>query len=240
MDTIRCYLPEEDRGLGLLRLQPASKQAAALLIGCLLHNVPVPPGSDTYYFFGFTTCRTKEEEGDLADYYRQLLKTSVEPTIVFASIIKALEHGTLPGLLRNKTGHNLDNYFPTLQQFLAAQPEKRFSVHRLVQFIRDEDNDEPLACLKRDFGFKFCTQREHVIKLKALYTRIIDKAGPGRLHYACTFGRLLDHAINTLGFIDPSMRRLLQNDYPNPSVGYDKSQGLEKYMVPLFKRSLRS
>jgi hypothetical protein len=239
MDTIRRYLPEEDRGLGLLRLQPASKQAAALLIGCVQHYVLVPPGSDTYYLFGFTTCRTKKEEDDLADYYRQLLRTSVEPTIVFASINKALEHGTLSGLLRNKAGQKLDKHFPTLQQFLAAPLEKRFSVHRLVQFVRDEDNDEPLPCLKRDYGFNFCTQREHVGKLKSLYVKIIDKAVPGRLHYACTFGRLLDHAIGTLGSVEPSMRRLLQNDYPNPFIGYENMQGLEKYTMPLFKRALK-
>ena len=200
MDTIWSYLPEEDRGVNLFRLQPASKQVAALLIGCLQHGVPVPPGSDTYYLFGFTTCRNKKEEGDLADYYRQLLKTNIERTIVFTSINKALEHSTLAGLLRNKAGPNLDKYFPALQQFLAAQPEKRFSAHRLVQFIRDEDNDEPLPCLKRDYGFGLCTQREHVTKLKALYGKVIDKAGPGKLHYACTFGRLLEHAV-------PSHRR---------------------------------
>ncbi|KAJ4340320.1 hypothetical protein N0V87_002612 [Didymella glomerata] len=203
------------------------------------HGAPVPPGSDTYYLFGFTTCRNKKEEGDLADYYRQLLKTNIERTIVFTSINKALEHSTLAGLLRNKAGPNLDKYFPALQQFLAAQPEKRFSAHRLVQFIRDEDNDEPLPCLKRDYGFGLCTQREHVTKLKALYGKVIDKAGPGKLHYACTFGRLPEHAVSTLGFVDPSMRRLLHSDYPNPAVGYDNMQGLEKYMMPLFKRTLR-
>ncbi|KAJ4378822.1 hypothetical protein N0V86_005695 [Didymella sp. IMI 355093] len=239
MDIIRRYLPKEDHGFGLLRLQPASKQAAALLIGCVQHHVLIPPGSDMYYLFGFTTCRTKKEEDGLANYYRQLLKTGIEPTIVFASINKALEHGTLSGLLRNKAGQNLDKYFPTLQQFLAAQLEKRFSVHRLVQSVRDEDNDEPLPCLKRDYGFKFCTQREHVGKLKALYVKIIDNAGPDRLHYACTFGRLLDHAIGILGFVELSMRRLLQNDYPNPAVGYDNTQSLEKYTMPLFKRALR-
>lgn len=47
MDTIRSYLPEEDHGLHLFALQPSSKQATAVLIGCLLHDVPVPLGSDT-------------------------------------------------------------------------------------------------------------------------------------------------------------------------------------------------
>lgn len=52
------------------------------------------------------------------------------------------------------------------------------------------------------------------------------------------FGRLLDHAIGNLGFVEPSMRRLLRNDYPNSAVGYDNSRGLEKYTIPLFKRTL--
>ncbi|KAF3041605.1 hypothetical protein E8E12_009629 [Didymella heteroderae] len=76
-----------------------------------------------------------------------------------------------------QVAQNIEKYFPAMQQFLAAQPEKRFSVfsvHRLMQFVRDEDNDEPLPCLKRDYGFAFCTQCEHVDKLKVLYTKIID------------------------------------------------------------------
>lgn len=239
MDTIRSYLPEEDRGLHLLKLQPLSKQATALLIGCLLHDIPLPPGSDTYYIFGFSTCLNGKHVQELADHYRQLLDTTLAPTTVFQGIVKALEHGTLAGLLRNKGRHDLDKTFPVLTQFLTTQPEKRFSVHRLIQFLRDEDNDEPLPCLRRDYGFAFCTQREDVTKLKALYVKVIDKAGPGKLHYACTFGRLLDHAISTLGFVDLPMRRLLQNDYPSPTVGYDNSQGLENYRMPLFKRSLR-
>ena len=239
MDTIRTYLPEKDHGLHLFALQPPSKQATAMLIGCLLHDVPVPPGSDTYYIFGFSTCLNRKHVRELAAYYRHFLDTSLSPTVVFQGIVEALEHGTLPGLLRNKGRHNLDKTFPVLTGFLTTQSKKRFSVHRLIQFIRDEDNDEPLPCLRRDYGFKFCTQREHVTKLKALYGKVIDKAGSSKLHYACTFGRLLDHAIRTLGFVEPSMRRLLQNDYPNPAVGYDNSQGLEKYIMPLFKRTLR-
>ena len=241
MDTVRQYLPEEDRELGLLRLQPAAKQAAALLVGCVLHNILVPPGSDTYYFFGFVACRNEREEQDLAIYYHQLLDTTLDPTIVFKSIVKALEHGTLMGLMRNKGRQDVEKSFPALTPFLAVQPEKRFSVYRLVQFIRDGDNDEPLPCLKRDYGFKLCTQREQVTKLKALYAMVLDKAGPGRLHHACIFGRLLDLATMILGSaVDPAMRRLLQNDYPSPSIGFDNSQGLERYMAPLFKRSLKA
>lgn len=237
MHTIRSYLPEEDRRLHLLKLQPPSKLAAALLIGCVLHGIPVPPGSDTYYTFGFSTCCNEEHVRELAGYYRQLLDTTLSPTVVFQGIMKALEHGTLPGLLRNKSHQNLDKNFPVLTQFLLMQPEKRFSVHRLIQFIRDEDNEEPFPCLKRDYGFKFCTQREQVAKLKVLYSNVIDKGGPGKLHYACTFGRLLDHAISTLGYVDLSMHRLLENDYPSPTVGYDNSRGLGNYLMPLFKRT---
>lgn len=239
METIRRYLPKEDHELGLLRLQPASKQEVAVLVGCLLHDLPVPPGSDTYYEFGFSTCLQEKHVRDLAHYYRQLLDTTLDPTIVFQGIKKALEHGTLPGLLRNKSRHDLDKSFPMLTQFLTAKPEKRCSVYRLIQFVRDDDNDEPLPCLKRDYGFNFCTQREHVTNLKTLYAMIIDKVGPQQLHYACTFGRLREHAVNALGFVDPSMRRLLQNDYPNPTVGYDNTRGLEKFLTPLFKRSLK-
>lgn len=238
-ETIRQYLPKEDHGLGLLELRPASKQAVALLIGCLLHYIPVPPGSDTYYAFGFTTCLDEKHVQELAEYYRGLLDTTLKPTVVFQSIMKALEYRTLPGLLRNQGQQDIDfdKTFPGLTRFLTAQPKDRPSVHRLVQFIRDEDNDEPLPCLKRDYGFKFCTQREHVAQLKVIYANVIRKAGPQQLHYACKYGRLFDHANNTLGYVDPSMRRLLHNDYQNFTVGYDDARGLDTYMQTLFKTS---
>jgi hypothetical protein len=238
MDTIRPYLPEEDRGLSLFKLQPAAKQSAALLIGCVLHDTPVPPGSDTYYLFGFVTCRTKEQEDNLSDYYRQLLKTTVDKIVIFTSLAKALELNTLPGLLHHSC-LQMKKSHPSLLKFLGTAPEERLSVFRLIQFVRDTDNDEPLPCLKRDYGFRFCTQREHVAKLKALYARVIVKTDPMELHSACTHGRLLHFAIKILGWVDVSMRRLLQNDYPHPAVGLDNTQSLELYMMPLFKKSLK-
>ena len=240
MDTIRPYLPEEDRGLSLFRLQPATKQAAALLIGCVLNDTPVPPGSDTYHVFGFATCRTGAEEHGLCDFYRQLLDTTLDPTVVFGSIVKAVELGTLTGLLHNRVVQNLNKSHPSLNRFLNLAPEDRPSVFRLVQFIRDSDNDEPLPCLKRDYGFKFCTQREHVARLKALYTKVLEESDPLKLHNACIHGRLLHFVIKILGWVDHPMRRLLQNDYPQPFVGFDNARGLELYMIPLFKRSLKS
>ena len=240
MDTTRSYLPEEDRGLSLFRLQPAAKQAAALLIGCVLNDTPVPPGSDTYHVFGFATCRTGAEEHGLCDFYRQLLDTSLDPTIVFGGMVKAVELSTLTGLLHNRGVQNLKKSHPSLNRFLTLTPEDRPSVFRLVQFIRDSDNDEPLPCLKRDYGFKFCTQREHVARLKALYTKVLEESDPLKLHNACIHGRLLHFVIKILAWVDHPMRRLLQNDYPQPFVGFDNARGLELYMIPLFKRSLKS
>lgn len=239
MDIIRPYLPEEDRGLGIVRLQPAQKRATALLIGSVFSNMRVPVGSEAYYWFGFVTCHNTEEERALSRYYRQFLETTLDPTVVFKSIVKALEFDTLTGLLRNKGRQDLGKSFPLLHGFLSGPPEEHLSVYRLIQFIRDIDNDEPVPCLKRDYGFKFCTQREHVTTLKGLYTMVLDRAEPTRLHSACQFGRLWEFTREILGYVDPSMRRLLQNDYPHPAIGFDNSQGLKTYMMPLFKRTLR-
>lgn len=239
MDIIQPYLPEEDRGLGIIRLQPAQKQAAALLIGSVLSDMRVPVGSEAYHCFGFVTCHNKEEERALGRYYRQFLETDLHPTIVFKSIVKALKFDTLTGLLRNKSRQDLDKAFPALHRFLDSPSEERPSVYRLSQFTRDVDNDEPAPCLKRDYGFKFCTQREHVTKLRELYSMLLDRVEPIRLHDACRFGRLWEFTRETLGHVDPSMRRLLQNDYGHPDVGFDSSRGIEAYMKPLFKRVLR-
>ncbi|KAF9701919.1 hypothetical protein EKO04_000301 [Ascochyta lentis] len=237
MDIIRPYLPKEDRMLGITRLQPEQKQAAALLIGSVLSGLPVPVGSEAYYQFGFVTCRNESEESTLSRYYRQFLDTTLHPTIVFKSIVKALEFGTLTGLLRNKGPQDMEKSFPSLQQFLNSRPEERPSIHRLVQFIRDNTNDEPMPCLRRDYGFKFCSQREHVTKLKALYTMILDRTEAIKLHNACQSGELREFAMAVLGYVDQPMRRLLQNDYPHPAIGFDNSMGLENYVKPLFKRT---
>ncbi|KAH6642492.1 hypothetical protein C7974DRAFT_447082 [Boeremia exigua] len=122
METIWRYLPKADHGLGLLRLQPLSKQAAALLIGCLLHNIAIPPGSDTYYIFGFVTCRDEQEERALADHYRLLLQTTLAPTTVFKGILDALEYHTLMGLLRNRTNEGIKTITPALNHFLTTPP----------------------------------------------------------------------------------------------------------------------
>ncbi|KAF1364039.1 hypothetical protein EJ07DRAFT_71736, partial [Lizonia empirigonia] len=223
----------------IVRLQPAQKQTAALLIGSVLSDMRVPVGSEAYYQFGFVTCRNEEEERALSRLFRQFLETTTEPTIVFQGIIKALEFGTLAELLCKKVRQDLKKSFPSLHQFLHGPPEERPSVHRLIQFIRDAENDEPVPCLKRDYGFRFCTQREHVMALKSIYAMVLDRVESVRLHDACRFGRLLEFAIVTLGYVNPRMRRLLQNDYSHPAVGFDNSQGLETYMAPLFKRTLK-
>ncbi|KAJ4357052.1 hypothetical protein N0V95_002790 [Ascochyta clinopodiicola] len=238
-DIIRPYLAEEDRGLGIARLQPAQKQAAALLIGSILSDVPVPAGSEAYYQFGFVTCRTNSEEHKMSRYYREFLETTLDPTVVFKSIVKALEFGTLIGLLRNKGHQDLEQSFPSLQKFLNSPLEERPSTHRLVQFIRDKSSDEPVPCLRRDYGFRFCTQREQVTPLKALYAAILDRTEAVKLHDACQSGQLRDIAIEVLGYVQPAMCRFLQNDYPHPAIGSDNSTGIENYMTPMFKKTLR-
>ncbi|UPX18375.1 uncharacterized protein EKO05_0008677 [Ascochyta rabiei] len=237
-DIIRPYLAEEDSRLGIARLQPAQKQAVALLIGSILSDVPVPAGSEAYYQFGFVTCRNDFDERKLSCYYQKFLESTLDPTVVFKSVVKALEFGTLTGLLRNKGHQDLEMSFPSLQKFLNNPLEERPSIHRLVQFIRNKSSDEPVPCLRRDYGFRFCTQREHVTALKALYSMILDRAEAVKLHDACRSGWLREFAVEVLGHVDPTMRRFLQNDYPHPAIGFDNSTGIENYMKPLFKRNL--
>lgn len=138
-------------------------------------------------------------------------------------MIDVLKTGTLLALFRNKGVRTLDQAPEVLKSFLATAPQKRSSVFRLVQFIRDTDNEEPPPALIRDYGFRYCTQREHVAQLKDLYARILANADSHDVHYACRNGNLLGFAQETLSYVDKSQHRLLKNDYPDSNIAVDNS-----------------
>lgn len=214
-------------------------QAVLVLVESVVRSTPVPVGSHAYYFFGFVTCSNTGEEKALCEYYRSFLESSLSPAILAEKMIKALRCGTLTGLIQNKGLDSLKTSHPVLYDFLTTKPDARPSVYRLIQFIRDEGNDEPAPVLRRDFGFRLCKYRENVTFLKNVYSLMLTRIEPVKLHDACRFNRMRELATEVFGSINDEMRRLLVNEYPGIPCGFDNDWGLEGYKGSLFKKSLK-
>ena len=214
-------------------------QAVLVLVESVVRSTAVPVGSHAYYFFGFVTCSNTGEEKALCEYYRTFLESSLSPAILAEKMIKALRCGTLTGLIQNKGLDSLKTSHPDLYGFLTTMPDERPSVYRLIQFIRDEGNDEPAPVLKRDFGLRLCKGRENVTFLKNVYSLMLTRIEPVKLHDACRFNRMRELATEVFGSINEEMRRLLVNEYPGIPCGFDNDWGLGGYKGSLFKKSLK-
>jgi hypothetical protein len=105
--------------------------------------------------------------------------------------------------------------------------------------LKDPTDDEPPACLQCDYGFRYCRQREEVLRLKEIYTLMLRKLGPKDLHIACIHGRLFETAVKERVEIDPKDKRFLNNDYGSPFLGLDNEGGLEPYLGSFYRRKLK-
>lgn len=239
MTAVQPYLAQGDRGLALGRLQPAAKQHVAQLVGTVLRKKLLPMQTTAWYSFGFVTTKDEEEERQLAGLYAVLLTTADNPEAIFRELQTALELNTLVALFDTNEYAHFRGLFPYLETFLTTTPTKRSTVWRLRQFIQDPVDDEPPACLQRDYGFSFCRQREEVLRLKAIYVRMLRKLGPKNLHTACVHGRLSEAATKEGLYVDIKDRRFLSNDYGSPFLGLDGEGGLEAYRGPFYRKKLK-
>jgi hypothetical protein len=240
MTAVQPYLHRQDRNVALNRLQPATQRETAYLVGTVLQRNILSTQAAAWYSFGFVTAKDEEEERRLAGLYLALLREAENSEVIFQELQTALEKGNLVALFdRHEYGH-FRKLFPYLETFLKTPPKERSTVWRLRQFIKDPLDDEPPAPLQRDYGFKFCCQRrDEVLRLKEIYTRMLRKLGPMKLHEACVYGRLLETAIREGVHVDPKDRRFLHNDYPSPYLGLDCDGGLELYRGPFYKKKLK-
>jgi len=235
MDAAQKYLPEEDRHKSLLTLQPTTKQDTAHLIGVVTRGQLLPVATEAWYMFGFVTVKNEEEERQLGGLYSTILNDTKNPQQTFRNVQHALTTNTVVSFIDTVGYGYLREHFPRLEAFLKVPPAKRSTVWRLKQFILDKNATEPPACLQRDYGFKFCKQREEVLLLKGMYVMICNKVSLKDLHSACIHGRILEAAIQKGVFIDAKHQRLLKNDYPSPFVGYDDDRGMDNYRRSFFK-----
>lgn len=234
--VVRPYLSEEDQAIGLLRLQPASKQDSAQLLGAVLRGKLLPKGTNAFHTFGFVTLRNESDERTLGGLYAAILQESTDPPSIFREIMQAVETHTLVDLIKRKEySHILSQLPSSLSTFLAAPVAERPTVWHLMQFAADESSTSPPAYLQRDYGFKMCRLREEVQRLKDIYWDLLKTVDPIELHYACVHGRLYRFA-KLRGSAIPKDERLMNNDSPAEHIGFENGKGLETYRGPFFRR----
>ncbi|KAL1796072.1 hypothetical protein ACET3X_006296 [Alternaria dauci] len=224
--------------LALNRLQPTVKQETTQLIRSVLQKKLLPVQTSAWYAFGFVTTRDEDEEQQLAGLYMALLQDNLEE--ISRELQIALENNTLVTLFDKHDYGHFRELFPYLATFLTTAPAQRSTVWRLRQFIEDPLDDVPPACLQRDYGFKLCRQREEVLHLKKIYTRMLRKLGPRKLHTACIHGQLFKTAVEEgVVDVDSKDKRFLSNDYGSPFLGLDNEGGTEAYRGPFYRRTLK-
>ncbi|KAE8825486.1 hypothetical protein PTNB85_05915 [Pyrenophora teres f. teres] len=240
MAVIEPYLAQDDRPKMLLRLAPVAKQDVAQLVGSVLRGNLPPVNSEAWYLFGFVAADDEEQERLLGGLYSEILKKAHDKQAVFVEVQRALETNNFVQLFKVKGYEHIFEIVPHLQSYLRTALEARSTAFRLKQFILNRNGTEPPAALKRDYGFRFCKQREEVLLLKEIYSNICKKMSLEDLHTACIHGRLYESAVQKGIFVDPKYKRLMQNDYPSPFVGYDNRKGLDNYRGSIFKKRLNS
>jgi hypothetical protein len=239
MTTAQPYLAQKDRNLALTDLQPATKQAVTQLIGTVLRSKLLPMQKAAWYAFGFVTMKDEEQERTLAGLYAAILKEAPDRQAIFHDLQTALENGKIVDLIDKYQYSHFRQLFPYLQTFLATPPTKRSTVWRLREFLLDPVDDEPPACLQRDYGFRYCRQREEVLRLKVIYTNMLRNMGPKELHIACVNGRLAEAAMKEGVVVAVKDKRFLKNDYGSPFLGTDCEGGLEAYRGPFYRKNIK-
>ena len=237
--AVQRYLPRKDRNLALSCLEPAEKQMTAQLADTVLRGNLLSTQTAAWYNFGFVTAKDEDQERQLAGLYAKLLKEAVDPEATFCELQTALKTNSIVSVFDKYNYAQFRELFPCLDTFLTTPPHKRSTVWRLRQFILDPSDDEPPPCLQRDYGFKYCRQREEVLRLKEIHTNALEKMGPKSLHEACVNGRLYENAVREGVVVAGKDKRFLANDYPSPFVGLDSPRGLEPYLGRFYKQSLK-
>lgn len=229
--TSRSHSPTTDS------VQPLDPDVAQL-VETVMQDKLLPVHTNAWYVFGFACTGNEETERRLAGLYKALITEA--PISMTHDLQRALHANSLVALFDKNAYSHFRTLAPYLEVFLNTPPPKRPTVWRLIQFIHDTHNTEPPACLRRDYGFRFCRQREEVLYLKEIHSALLDKLGPKPLHDACVYGRLRVTALRE-GVVLPRERgaRLLENDFPSPALGFDSEDGLAAYQMPLFKKKMK-
>ena len=229
-DQAKPYLDIEDRDKTARDLQPQAKGHSYNLLAQMLQRCSPNPTEETWYSFGFVTCRSRGEESMLVDLYQLLLTTTdgsffyefhnrrrgtIRPA-TFTQFWKAYESSTLIQLMDSKGLREFRSRLPFLEVFLSTPPAKpRPSVWDLKQFleIRDPIDYPPMPSVSVEYGFANCRTSEETCMLMEIYDQVLGSVNPLQLHEACVAGALFRFAGDYVQ-MEEQWSLLMRNPYP--------------------------
>lgn len=229
------YLPDSEQSLGLKQLRPVERQQAFLLVAALEDGQNPDPSWDAYHIFGYSACQNEHELHILGSVYREIITNCADKQGIFYELSQALLQNKVISFMDRHERTQSRQQIPGLKEFLQTKPNERPSVFRLVQFIRDDGNTDPPPVLSRDYGFSLCKVREEVVALKLIYQEMLFQLSPLQLHDACCKGELRQVAESIGIAIEKKYKRLLANQYPIPSLGYEEISSGTPYEKGLFR-----
>ncbi|KAK1245966.1 hypothetical protein MKX07_005035 [Trichoderma sp. CBMAI-0711] len=239
MAAARPNLDLEDRAKDPGQLEPLSKRHCFPFYAMALdgsHPNPHWAEYDSWYDFGFATCRDEYDEGLLGGLYNSLVggaKSSRDydqslgdepgeypdlPTCSFTEFWLAYESGSLSKLFHQYgLGYSLDRFsgLPGFLSFLPGQDALRPSIWRLKHFLALEPNT-PLGNFPRveaaaqEYGFASQLDARTRLALRQFYEQLFEKVNPLRVHEAKNRGELLEYAESEIDVIDDGVRHVLQ------------------------------
>ncbi|MCJ1356979.1 MAG: hypothetical protein MMC33_006975 [Icmadophila ericetorum] len=227
-EEARMYLELKDRNKQVKELEPAAKKESFFFFMPLLQGYTPPPGTPSYQNFGFGTCTSEYEEGNLGNLCIKLFgidrihhpeiayfedsvcKARGLTTCTFTEFWQAYEKKKLPQLLDSHGFRNKRLGFRHLETYLNSGDLKP-SVWELIDFLkRDQDFEAPLP-VQVDYGFRNCTSVREKLELKRFYTELLGNSGgllgsflpncgdPMDLHEACLQNKIYEYACHVLG-----------------------------------------
>ncbi|KAL8676912.1 MAG: hypothetical protein Q9186_006609 [Xanthomendoza sp. 1 TL-2023] len=232
-DKARRCLDIKDRNEETAKsLKPRAKATSYSLLARVLHQISPNPIEESWYSFGFVTCRGENEEGILVALYQLLLTgtltgsdgnffydfyrgNAIQP-VTFTQFWEAYEEGTLNQLIDSKGLKELRSRLPFLEGFLSVPPGgPHLSVWDLKQFLEINDPTDLTPCpsVIADYGFHNCATDEETCTLMEIYKEVLRTANPLDLHQACVAGELFRFANDYVRMKD-SWRPLMRNCYP--------------------------
>lgn len=232
-DKARSYLIEEDRQKDLKDLEPEAKRQAYIFLAASLHAASPNPIEPNWNNFGFCTCDSEREEGELGSLYLRLLHgyeqffsdlpdryrlqhLSGLETASFTEFWQAFESRSLIQLMDAKGLKNDRLRFPYLETYLSVPPSGlQPSVWSLKQFlaVNSPADFPPCRAVNFDYGFRNCQTFEEICILMEIYRRLLTKVNPLELYKACLAGQLFEFAAK-FDKMDEAHRRLMRNFYP--------------------------
>jgi len=194
--------------------KPDSEQDCHLLYSLLLSGLHPAPSLDLWVSFGFPSCRSHEEEMELARLYRNLIHTCT-----FKEFCDAYRTHSLPSLFNSK-GLRVNNRVH-FQSVLQAGWTK--SVWYLKQAVAQENVTEAesnmVPAVLVDYGFGNCKIDSEKRRLWNVYRDFFDSPNgdPLALHEAALEGNIHGYVSTVVnGLQDPMFQRLMKNPYPLP------------------------